>query len=476
MRALSGFLLAALLACSKHPGETDAATSVAPPTEPTDAPAPPASTMETPAPAPMPSGAEEPEPTPSMTAPPASTSAAPSMPPAPEPGNAGGGASSNAGSNDPGVAGSSGSGGSDLGTPVPSGGMTSTGGAPSGTGVPYRGPFMLGADISSVQEAVDEGATYVDTDGQTKSIFELLAAHGFNAIRLRTFVEPGAEFGYSSCAGGTPYCDTAHNAEFGRQAKDAGMTLLLDFHYSDTWADPGKQVIPEAWRGVSSIAELADLVRNYTTEAVQAMVDAGARPDIVQVGNEITPGMLIHVPTANTDCWGNNSQVNPGGVTGVASNDNWDNLAELLRAGVEGAKAVDPSISIMLHVENTDDVDGVLWWVDSARSRGVEFDVLGLSCYTAFQGQPSTWQNTFETVAEAHPDLQFVIAEYNPERTQANLMMRDLPDGRGVGTFFWEPTQSGTWGESMFTQQGQSYRANANDFAEYDALRAELGL
>jgi arabinogalactan endo-1,4-beta-galactosidase len=224
------------------------------------------------------------------------------------------------------------------------------------------------------------------------------------------------------------------------------------------------------------VSELAELVRDYTAEAVQQMVDGGARPDVVQVGNEITPGMLIHVPTSNTDCWGNNSQVNPGGVTGQASNANWDNLAELLRAGIDGVKAVDPSISIMLHVENTEDVEGVMWWVDSARTRGVEFDVLGLSCYTEYQGQPSTWRNTFETVAEANPDLQFVIAEYNPARTEANLMMRDLSSGRGVGTFFWEPTQSGAWGQSIFSQQGNSYRANASDFAEYDALRSELGL
>jgi arabinogalactan endo-1,4-beta-galactosidase len=147
-----------------------------------------------------------------------------------------------------------------------------------------------------------------------------------------------------------------------------------------------------------------------------------------------------------------------------------------LRAGVDGVKAVDPSISIMLHVENTESAEGVSSWVENARSRGVEFDVLGLSCYTAFQDEPSVWRNTFETVAAQNPDLQFVIAEYNPERTEANLMMRDLADDQGIGTFFWEPTQSGSWGQSMFTQQGNTYRANANDFAEYDALRGELGL
>jgi arabinogalactan endo-1,4-beta-galactosidase len=363
-----------------------------------------------------------------------------------------------------------------------SGGNGGSGGAGNGGSggpsnpEPSDNSFMLGADISSVQEAIEGGATYVDTDGQTKSILELLAAHGFNTVRLRTFVEPGADYGYASCGQGGVYCDTESNVRFGKEVKDAGMRLLLDFHYSDTWADPGKQVIPEAWRDVSSIEELAGLVRDYTQDSVQQMIDGGARPDIVQVGNEITPGMLIHVPTSRTDCYGNNSEVNPSGITGQASQGNWDNLAELLRAGIDGVKAADPTIAIMLHVENTESAQGVSSWVENALSRGVEFDVLGLSCYTAFQGEPSVWRNTFQAVAMAYPDLRFVVAEYNPERTEANRMIRDLPNGQGMGTFFWEPTQSGTWGNSMFTRDGNTYRANESDFAEYDGLRSELGL
>jgi arabinogalactan endo-1,4-beta-galactosidase len=114
--------------------------------------------------------------------------------------------------------------------------------------------------------------------------------------------------------------------------------------------------------------------------------------------------------------------------------------------------------------------------VDSALARGVEFDVLGFSCYTAFQGQPSAWQATFDNVIDAYPDLKIAIAEYNPERTQANRIVKNLPDGRGVGTFFWEPTRSGEWGESMFTWSGNTLVANTEDFAEYDALLPELGL
>lgn len=333
---------------------------------------------------------------------------------------------------------------------------------------------MLGADISSVQEA---NATFIDTDGETKSIFELLKNHGFNYIRIKTFVDPSAAYGYAStengCAGlSEPYGDKDHVVEFGQEIKAADMGFLLDFHYSDVWADPGNQIIPEAWRGASSIGELADYVQEYTADVIATAVGAGARPDMVQIGNEITPGMLMHVPGTDTDCWGNNPAAAPvGGGTS-----NWDNLATLLQAGIAGVREVDPSIRIMLHVENTDDLDGVEWWVKNALDRGVEFDVLGLSCYTEFQGPPSVWEETFTSLAGQFPDLEFVIAEYNPSRTEANVIMKGLPDGRGLGTFFWEPTRSGEWGPSMFTWNGQTATANPADFEEYDALLPALGL
>ncbi|HEU4580766.1 MAG TPA: glycosyl hydrolase 53 family protein [Polyangiaceae bacterium] len=341
---------------------------------------------------------------------------------------------------------------------------------------PFAG-FILGADISSADEAIDGGALYIDTDGQQKSLLALLQSHGFNYIRLRTFVDPLAQYGYASGSGcqqkAEAYDDKAHTVAFAQQVKAAGMGLLLDFHYSDTWADPGKQVIPEAWRGLTSIDALAEQVRAYTVDVVAALVAAGARPDMVQVGNEITPGLLIHVPTANTDCYGNNSVVNQA-VNG--SQNNWDNLAALLRAGISGVRSVDPSIQVMLHIENTESVAGVSSWVRNAQQRGVAFDVLGLSAYEAFQGPSSAWRATLGQLAENFPALSFAIAEYNPQRRLLNDIMRELPDGRGRGTFFWEPTQSGTWGAALFSRQGDRFTANAADFAEFDQIRRDYGL
>jgi len=387
-------------------------------------------------------------------------------------GTAAGGAGS--GGTGPGSGAASGSGG------VGSGGDSATGGAPSGGGSNFEPVFILGADISTAQE-VD--ATYTDTDGQTKDLFSLLSNHGFNYVRLRTFVNPSAPGGYASTANGCPgkseaYGDKAHVIEYGKLAKDAGMGFLLDFHYSDVWADPGNQIIPEAWRGATTTDQLADLLATYTKDVLEDAIAAGARPDMVQVGNEITPGTAADLPDGGTDCWGNN----PGSTSPIGGNnwteEGWDRLAILLKAGIAAVREVDPTIKIMLHIENTDDLAGVQWWVSSAVERDVEFDVLGLSCYEEFQGPPSTWETTFEAMAADYPELEFAIAEYNPQRTAANMIMKNLEGGRGLGTFFWEPTLSGEWGPALFTGDDFDPQRTAIDtaFQEYDDMLDELGL
>jgi arabinogalactan endo-1,4-beta-galactosidase len=385
------------------------------------------------------------------------------------------------------VSGSAGVGGGDDSGGAPSSGAggaagENAGGEAGAPGPTLRPDFILGADISSVDELIDQGATFVDTDGQTKSIFGVLAAHGFNYIRLRTFVAPWNLYGYANPNGDAeylrdePYCDRDHTASFGRQAKDAGMKLLVDLHYSDNWADPGKQMIPEAWRDVQSIEELGVEVRTYTQDLVQYLVDQGARPDIVQLGNEIHPGMLYHVPGENpvADPWGNmdDKEINP--INGLVSD--WTNLGLLLREGVAGVQAVDPSIRIMLHLANTTSPNAITGYINSARTAGVDFDILGLSCYTEWHGTPTFWQNTFNTLASRFTDLDFVIAEYGPEARRANEIIRDLPDQRGLGTFVWEPTQSGTWGPSMFSRADNQYTAITDAFAVYDGIREDFGM
>jgi len=339
--------------------------------------------------------------------------------------------------------------------------------------------YILGADVSSLAEHVDNGAVFIDTDGYEKPLLTLLKNHGFNYIRLRTFVDPSADYGYASGFGtwcdtkGEAYNDKAHIIEMAQQVKAAGMKLLLDFHYSDTWADPNKQVIPHSWRNINTIEDLAIEVEKYTVEVLTEMKDAGVIPDIVQIGNEITPGMLIHLPTENSDCFGNKSIPNEV-VNGSTAN--WRNLATLVKAGIKGVKQVNEHTLIMLHIENTGDKDGLIHWVNQALEQNIQFDVLGLSAYEKWQGPSTQWQGTLNLLAETYSELSFSIVEYNPQRRLLNDIMFNLPNERGLGTFFWEPVLSGEWGLSMFTKNGNVYTAKPEDFLIYDKMVQDYGL
>jgi arabinogalactan endo-1,4-beta-galactosidase len=339
--------------------------------------------------------------------------------------------------------------------------------------------YILGADVSSLAEFIDNGAVFIDTDGNQKPLLALLKNHGFNYIRLRTFVDPVADYGYAAGDGAwcnakmKAYNDKEHIIEMAKEVKAQGMKLLLDFHYSDTWADPNKQVIPHAWRNINTIEDLAAQVKSYTVEVLTDMKTAEVVPDMVQVGNEITPGMLIHIPTDDTDCYGNNS-VESTALNGSTAN--WENLATLLEAGIKGVKQVNEHTPIMLHIENTGDREGLVHWVNQALEHDVKFDVLGLSAYEKWQGPSTQWQGTLNLLAETYSELSFSIVEYNPQRRLLNDIMFNLPNERGLGTFFWEPVLSGEWGQSMFTKNGNVYTAKMEDFLIYDQIVQDYGL
>jgi arabinogalactan endo-1,4-beta-galactosidase len=292
-----------------------------------------------------------------------------------------------------------------------------------------------------------------------------MKSHGFNYIRLRTFVDPKASDGYDKNNG---YDDVAHTLSFAKQIKDAGMGFLLDFHYSDNWADPGKQCVPVPWYGATTITALATLVHDYTKDAIQQLVAGGARPDMVQIGNEITPGMLIH----RCDSGGQPISGMNNPVTGSISN--WANLGTLLKAGIAGVREVDPTIIISMHIDRGNDLNSSRSFITNATNQGVSFDVFGESCYTAYQGQPSAWMNTFTMLASMFPNMKFMIAEYGPEQKAANDIIFNLPNNRGVGTFNWEPTTQGAWntGHNLFVRSGTTYNTTA-DVALYDQMKID---
>ena len=372
----------------------------------------------------------------------------------------------------PGTGGATATGGARTGGATGTGGATATGGATStggGTGV-FKASYLIGADISFTQSASSAGQD---------SLLSQLQAHGFNAIRLRTFVDPKAADGYDKTNG---YCDLAHTIAFGKKVKDRGMALLVDFHYSDNWADPSKQCVPVAWQSLGTIDDLASAVYEYTKDSVTKLIAGGARPEMVQVGNEITPGMLMHVCNASGEPTGS------ARVTGASSN--WTNLGKLLKAGVKGVKDVDPSILTVLHIDRCGDkptetagsaLSTSKWFIDNATKQGVVFEAFGESCYQAYQGDPNNptttkagWTNTFNSLAAAYPNLKLIAAEYGPMQREINDVVFAVPNQQGIGTFNWEPEKEDFWntGHALFTWSGNTFTAQP-DLALYDKMKID---
>jgi arabinogalactan endo-1,4-beta-galactosidase len=324
-------------------------------------------------------------------------------------------------------------------------------------------PYIVGADISYVQQQEQSGVVFSDTDGTQKDIIQLLKEHGFNFIRLRTFVDPSASDGYATILGlSQPYCDLANTIVMGQRIKAAGLGFEVDFHYSDNWADPTQQVIPLAWQGDTQ-AEMVAALSNYTRDAIAQLTAGGARPDIVQIGNEITSGLLL----------------TPGNVTGSTSN--WENLAMFLNAGIAAVHSIDPSIKIMLHLDRCGDNTGSQSWIDAALANGVSFDILGQACYTDVEGPPSGWESNLNDLVIRYPNLEFMIVEYAENSTdlagnvdiwrQANDIVFNLPGKKGLGTAVWEPTK---WEETLFDAQGLSNAVDLPNPFTPSAPRIEL--
>ena len=344
--------------------------------------------------------------------------------------------------------------------------------------------FYMGADISTVQEYERNKTKVYDVDGTASDIFTVLKNHGFNTIRLKTFVDPKAKYGYAASGCGheaEAYADKDHIVAYAQKIKAAGMAFLLDIHYSDNWADPGKQIIPERWRKVGSSDALADSVYAYTLDLMNALKQVNAVPEMVQIGNETTPGILVHVPNNSTDCWGNGVDKAPTAINGdMGTASGKANAAKYFKAGIKAVKEVSPSTKTVLHIERIRQANTVTWWMTEIfKNQKVPADVMGFSAYTAYgDGAPDNWKSLFQTVTSSYPDLEFMVVEYNGgdkdnhynydgSRKRTNEMIKGME--RWIGTFFWEPTLSGAWGPALFDWKGNDLQANTKAFEEFPA-------
>lgn len=331
-------------------------------------------------------------------------------------------------------------------------------------------PYWLGVDISFAGSQPPAARV---------NLLNVLKAHGVNSIRLRTFVDPTAADGYNKSGA----CGLAATIEFGKQIKAAGMSFLLDFHYSNNWADPGKQCVPIAWQKHTTIAQLAGAVHDYTKDALTQFVAAGARPDMVAIGNETTPGMLIH----RCDGGGKPTGTNP--VNGSTSN--WSNLGALLKAGVDATREVDPKIITSFHIaKGGDHTDGkgalstsVTWLTNALKYTSV--DAFGESCYHTYQGDKNSaanskriWQTVQSGLLEKFPKIKLYAAEYGGFEREINDVNFNLPNQMGIGTYFWEATMnSASWNNgALVTGSNGNYTWSPAKVGIYDQMVKDYGL
>ncbi len=284
---------------------------------------------------------------------------------------------------------------------------------------------MLGADISFLPQLEERGMKFSDK-GVTKDAIEILKDHGINYVRLRIFNDPAQEAGYSPKKG---FCNLEYTKQMAKRVKAAGLKLLLDFHYSDYWADPGKQYKPAAWKNLS-FEELKQALYDYTKMVMEELKAQGTTPDMVQVGNEINHGIVW--PEGNVS--------------------NIDQTAQLLCAGTAAVKAVDPTVQMMLHVALGGQNDESVFFIDNMIARGVQFDVIGESYYPKWHGTLADLENNLNDLVRRY-NKDVIVVEYSALKEDVNKIAFSLPNGRGKGTCIWEPLS--TW-EKFFDNDGKS--------------------
>jgi arabinogalactan endo-1,4-beta-galactosidase len=294
--------------------------------------------------------------------------------------------------------------------------------------------YAIGADLSFLKQAEDHGAVFKD-NGQARPALEIFRDHGYNWIRLRLFHTP---------------TDLPNNLRYtiamAQEAKKLGFKFLLDYHYSDTWADPGKQFIPKAWQGMTH-DQMVEALYNYTRDSIAAFRDAGVLPDMVQIGNEITNGMLW--PDARLPA-------------------NWDHFADFIKAGIAGVetgKGDHPRPRIMIHIDKGGDWVATKHFFDKLNTYDVNYDVIGESYYPWWHGSIDDLRETLiHTALEYHKPIIIVECAYNwepgnyikhpgpfPETPEGqkefleavNRTVQATPDGLGIGLFWWEPAVTG---------------------------------
>ena len=319
--------------------------------------------------------------------------------------------------------------------------------------------FILGMDVSSLIAEEQSGVRYYDFDGQEKDLLQILAESGVTHIRVRVWNDPYDAQGRGYGGGN---CDIENALQIGQRATQYGMKLIVDFHYSDFWADPGKQMVPKAWEGMDIETKTAALY-DYTRESLQLLRDGGVDVGMVQVGNETNNGM--------------------------AGETDWDKILPLMAAGSRAVREVYPEALVAVHFTEPQNNGNYRYFADILAQGGLDYDVFGSSYYPFWHG---TRENLIQVLTEINRDYgKYVMVmetswPYTPEDTDFSgnsisadsSVARDYPfspQGQtdevrdviaavalvpgGIGVCYWE----GAW----ITVPGGSWEANSALWEQY---------
>lgn len=312
------------------------------------------------------------------------------------------------------------------------------------TQVPPNAPstenLVKGADISWLTEMEQTGRKFYDTLGREQDLLILLKQYKINTIRLRVWVNPAN--------GWNGERDVVQKA---LRVKAAGLKLLLNFHYSDSWADPGQQTKPAAWQNANFTA-LTDSLTNHTRKICSALLQAGVEPTWIQIGNETNNGFLWPDGQAST---------------------RMQQCATLIKAGAAASKQIFPAAKTIIHLSNGFDSNLFRWFFDGMVNHQVSWDVIGLSLYP----QPHNWPTT---VSQCVDNMTALVNRYNKEIMAVEVGMpwdspnecyaflkdiqqkiAQLPQAKGLGVLYWEP-QANNWQQytlGCFTAQGVPTKA-----------------
>ena len=302
-----------------------------------------------------------------------------------------------------------------------------------------KSTFAKGADVSWVTQMEAGGKKFYNTTGTQMECMALLKSLGMNSIRLRVWVNPT-----------DGWCNKQDLLVKALRANNLGMRIMIDFHYSDSWADPSIQTKPAAWASLS-FADLKTAVGTHTTEVLNLLKTNNITPEWVQVGNETGNGML----------WDD----------GKASA-NMANYAALNNAGYDAVKAVFPNAKVLVHLNNGFDNGLFRWMFDGLKSNGAKWDVIGMSLYPYWYKTSNDWQNcNIDCLA----NMNDMVSRYGKEvmicetgmswdspviaksfLVDLILKTKSVPSNKGLGVFYWEPETSGNW---------QGYKLGAFDDA-----------